>query len=196
MLSNTKIRIYKKGLDKEIFEKFRSICLLEGNESLTEKKIDPENFDGAIWLAFENEELASVSAIERSHYTENSDVARICRYHIQKKFRHGRYGFKILPQQFQWAVEHKFKLIYWTHNSKAKALNELYQKKRRFYSNTDHYFDCPIFNSFHLNKNYLFKDSPNSNILQFIYESKLEPDFIWKPQKSVISMNLALTHHE
>ena len=181
----SQIRLYNHN-DRGLFEIFRKTALREGNQSLIQAKIDPDNFDGSIWIVLENGVIASASAIERSVYTGNLDVGRICRYHILKKFRHGRYGFKMLPLQYQWAKETGLKLLYWTHDIKSPGLNMLYQGKKKFVSGENFYFECLIFKSFTLNKKYYFKDSKKTDMLQYIYESKIDSNYQWHPISSVI----------
>ena len=181
----TEIREYQPE-DRALFEEFRQEALAEGSGSLTSNKINPDSFDGRIWICLEEGRVVSISAVERSHYTFETDVGRICRYHILKPFRHGRYGFKMLPYQHQWASANGFKMLYWTHDTKGRALNELYMGKRRFYSETDFFFDCPVFQSFQLNESFLFKDSLKSDMLQYIYCSYIDPDFQWEPKGCVV----------
>lgn len=168
------------------FEAFRKQALSEGSESLTLEKLNPDQFDGQIWMAYEGNTVASISAVECSHYTGNHEVGRICRYHILKQFRHGRYGFKMLPHQYKWAKENNYSMLYWTHDIRNKALNALYQKRRRFGSSTDYYFDCPVFKSFTLHPELLFKVSDKSDFLQYIYYSNLKTQYVWTPKKCVV----------
>ena len=46
-----------------------------------------------------NNEVASISYAERSFITGTPESIRKCRYHILKKYRHGRYGFKLMKYQ-------------------------------------------------------------------------------------------------
>ena len=105
---NVVIKEYTESNRGEL-ESFRRQTIREGNDSLKSDKFNPEAIDGKIWCAYINSELASISVAEKSHYTDDPDIAvRICRYHILKKYRHSHCGFKMLPYQIEWAKQKNF----------------------------------------------------------------------------------------
>lgn len=165
-------------------ERFREQTFLEGNESLSKKKFDPDTLKGQIWLAYEDDILVSLSAAEESHYTNETNVIRKCRYHILKKYRHGRYGFKFLKQMIPWCQENDYKLLYWTHDVTNVALNALYQRKRKYASTTDNnWFDEWPYTELQTEKNFLFK---TGDMLQYVYSIYIDKKFTWHPQSDHI----------
>lgn len=182
--NNVLIRKYAAS-DRESVENFRKKSFEEGNNSLSLKKYNPDNIAGNTLLFFIDGRLASLSVCEASHYTGDPDIAaRICRHHILKKYRHCNAGFNMLPYHVNWAKKNGFKVIYWTANTKRKALNAQYQHKRRVPGNR--FFDNNLFKSFKLQENFIFKVSPKSDFLQYIYSKSLQLNYHWVPKKNVI----------
>ena len=175
--------------DRELVESFREASFLEGNNSLATDKFDPDQLNGRILLFFYHGQLVSLSVAEASHYTGDPEIAcRVCRYHILQEFRKKFLfcGFKMLRLHSEWAQQQGYSLIYWTHDVKNKALNSLYQRKKKYSLGADtQWFDDPVFKSFHLNPEYLFRVSEKSDMLQFIYQYPLKPGFIWHPKMGV-----------
>ncbi|MBY0383637.1 hypothetical protein K2X05_00635 [bacterium] len=182
------IRPYSRE-DRELVEGFRAATFLEGNKSLAMDKFDPDQLNGRILLFFYQGQLVSLSAAEASHYTGDPETAcRVCRYHILKEYRKKFLfcGFKMLRLHSEWAQQAGYSVIYWTHDVKNKALNSLYQRKKKYSLGVDtKWFDDPVFKSFHLNTEYLFRVSEKSDMLQFIYQHTLKKDFIWHPKLGV-----------
>lgn len=145
--------------------------------------LDPKS---SLWVALVDGVVASISYAQRGFITETLDSIRICRYHILKKYRHGRYGFKMLEKQIAWAKENKFKHVYWTHDITNKALNALYQHKRKYTQGDNTFFDTDYYKQLTLETDILFRDSPKSDMLQYIYSIYLDLDYNWKPKSSVI----------
>jgi len=76
-----------------LIERFRQQTFDEGNRSLSYDKYDPDNKDIETWMCFKDNKLISISAGEKSHYTNDPDIAiRICRYHILKDYRFSHCG--------------------------------------------------------------------------------------------------------
>ena len=120
---------------KEIVEHFLEKARIEGSAgTYTQKKFDLDNLDpkSSLWLAIVDDEVASISYAERSFITGTPESIRKCRYHILKKHRHGRYGFKMMKHQIAWAKENGFKHYYWTHDVNDRAINKLFQHKRTY----------------------------------------------------------------
>jgi hypothetical protein len=186
-----RIEVYNQRFNGDV-EEFRQKTLNEGNESLIQDKFNPEKIDGQILLYFFQDELVSLSVAEASHYTGDPQIAcRICRYHILERFR-SRFlfcGFKMLKVHTDWAKKNGFKVAYWTHNVENRALNYLYQKKRKYSLGADQkWFQDPAFMSYQVNKDYLFKVTEKSDMLQFIYNSVLVDGFQWQPKTNVVPM--------
>lgn len=172
------IRTYLPS-DREIVEAFRLQTFAEGNNSLSVNKFKPDEFDGQIFLFFIDNELASISAVEYSNsYTTDSNVGRICRYHILKKFRHCNAGFKMLPFQVKWAEEKGIKLLYWTHDVNNRALNAMYQHKKMM-PNKKEFFRDPLYQSFQWIPELRFIAG---DCVQYVYAKKLDEAFNWEPQ--------------
>lgn len=164
----------------ESFLDFRSKVENEGGNALDRRKINPLEFEGAIFFHYFENEIGAICAIERSiKYTNEFDVARICRFYILKKYRHNNSGFKMIPEMIEWAKQNKINLIYWTHDKKNKALNMLYQHKKIRKSSEKKYFLSDYFLNFVHVPEFTFVTSAME---QHVYAYKLNPDFIWKPK--------------
>ena len=185
---NVSVREYSSK-DRDLIEKFRMLAKREGNDALASDKYDPDTVDGQTWMTFVEDELASVSVVERSHYTGDPDIAgRICRYHILKKFRHSNAGFGMLPNQVQWAKDNGLKVLYWTHNVDNKALNAMYQGKKKMGMRGKEvpYFMTDTYSAFKLQPDMIFKVSEKSDFLQYVYANILDENYIWRPNYKTI----------
>lgn len=185
---NVSVREYNQ-LDRDLIEQFRMLAARDGNDALASDKYDPDTINGQTWMTFVDDELASISVVERSHYTGDPTVAgRICRYHILKKFRHSNAGFRMLPDQVQWAKNNGLKVLYWTHNVNNKALNAMYQGKKRmpFRGETVPYFMTDTYRAFKLQPDMIFKVSEKSDFLQYVYANVLEEGYNWRPNYKTI----------
>ena len=171
-------------------EKFIHTASSEGSAgTYTKNKLDLENLDefSSLWLVVVNNEVASISYAERSFCTGTPESIRKCRYHILKKYRHGRYGFKMMKHQIAWARSNGFKHYWWTHDVKDRAINELFQHKRKYTSGDNSWFNDADFKQFVLENELLFHDSPKSDMLQFIYSYYIDDSYVWQPTKCVIA---------
>ena len=185
---NVSVRQYNFS-DRDLIEKFRMLAAREGNEALASDKYDPDEVDGQTWMTFVGEELASVSVVERSHYTGDPEISgRICRYHILKKFRHSNAGFRMLPDQVQWAKDNGLKVLYWTHNVDNKALNAMYQGKKKMGMRGEEvpYFMTDTYRAFKLQPDMIFKVSEKSDFLQYVYANILDENYVWRPDYKTI----------
>jgi hypothetical protein len=180
--------VYVKQYDiscRQAIDEFIEIAISEGNDSYRTSKFHPDYIKGQTWLTFVDNELASISVVERSYYTGDPDIAgRICRYHILKKFRHSNAGFRMLSDQVQWAKDNHLKVLYWTHNVNNKALNALYQHKRTmpFRGESVPYFMTDTYKAFVIQPDMIFKVSMKSDLLQYVYANILEDGFEWRPR--------------
>jgi hypothetical protein len=185
---NISVREYSPD-DRDLIEEFRMLAAREGNDALHSDKYDPDTINGQTWMTFIQDKLASVSVVERSHYTGDPDIAgRICRYHILKKFRHSNAGFRMLPNQVQWAKDNGLKVLYWTHNVNNKALNAMYQGKKKMGMRGKEvpYFMTDTYRAFKLQPDMIFKVSEKSDFLQYVYANILEEGYTWRPDYKTI----------
>jgi|TARA_B110000908_G_C10267709_1_gene466190 hypothetical protein len=180
------VKEYNSTMSNDLLH-FRRQVLAEGNNSLISDKFNPDNLDGKIWCVYINDILASISVAESSHYTGDPDAAvRICRYHILKKYRHSHCGFRMLPYQIEWAKNQQYKVLYWTHDVKNRALNALYQHKKRMTDpEAKQFFEAEWYKQVQFDKRWLFKVAATSDFLQYVYYIDLQNEnFIWVPAKS------------
>ena len=174
---------------KHLIEEFRLETFKEGNESLSYEKYDPDYADLETWMVFADNKLISISAVESSHYTGDSHIAaRVCRYHILKPWRFTHCGLMMADSQIEWARNEGFQILYCTHDVANKAINALYQRKKQMtdpafkkWTNTEWYINLQ------LEKDFLFKVSPKTDFLQFVYSINLnDKEFKWKPKKNIV----------
>jgi hypothetical protein len=168
-----------------MIERFRLQTFKEGNDSLTYKKYNPDNPEIETWMSFKDDKLISISAAESSHYTNDPDIAiRVCRYHILKEFRHTHCGLIMAEHQIKWAREKGFKILYITHDIRNKAINNLYQRKKKM---TDKGFKKFItgewWTKLQLEKSFLFT---TGKMLQYVYSIRLQGDYDWQPVSDFI----------
>ena len=174
---------------KELVETFLKQARAEGSSSTyTQHKFDIDKLDSksSLWLAIVDGEVASISYAERSFITGTPESIRKCRYHILKKHRHGRYGFKIMKHQIAWAKENGFKHYYWTHDVKDKAINKLFQHKRTYIIGDNSWFNDEDYKKLTLETEFVFHDSPKSDMIQFVYSYYIDPNYKWQPTDRVI----------
>ena len=174
------------------YEDFIHQASIEGSSQTFRKdKINPENLDpeSSLWIALIDEIIVSTSYAQRSFITNTPESIRKCRYHILKKYRHGRYGFKFMEKQIKWAKEKGFKHYYWTHDVNDRAINQLFQHKRTYLrgKQDDRYFQSEDYKKFKLETDFVFRDSPKSDMLQFVYSYYIDKNYAWKPTKSIIN---------
>ena len=168
-----------------LIERFRQQTFNEGNRSLSYDKYDPDNKNIETWMCFKDNKLISISAGEKSHYTNDPDIAvRVCRYHILKEFRHTHCGLIMAEHQIKWAREKGFKILYITHDIKNKAINNLYQRRKQM---TDKAFKEHIngewYTKLQVEKNFLFK---TGDMLQYVYSIRLQENYDWQPKSEYI----------
>lgn len=174
-------------------EAFRELSFREGNDSLAYDKYDPDNINGQSFLNYVDGELASLSVIEASHYTGDPEVAaRGCRLHIATKFRPAWLGLLHAPKQIEWAKNNGFKIFFFTHDIRNRAINAMYQKRRfgaamtplqkqmEWMWTSDWYQDLKTDNRL------LFQVDPRSDLLQYVYYWTLEDGFVWAPPSNVV----------
>jgi len=169
-----------------LIEKFRLKTWEEGNKSLAYKKYNPDNPDIETWMCFKDDKLISISVGEKSHYTNDPDIAlRVCRYHILKGYRCSHCGLIMGEHQIKWAREKGYQILYVTHDIKKRAINSLYQRRKKM---TDKAFKEHIngewYTKLQLEKKFLFKIG---EMLQYVYSIRLQDDnFKWQPKSKFI----------
>ena len=168
-----------------MIERFRLQTFKEGNDSLTYKKYNPDNPEIETWMSFKDDKLISISAAESSHYTNDPDIAvRVCRYHILKEFRHTHCGLIMAEHQIKWAREKGFKILYITHDIKNKAINNLYQRKKKMTDKEFKKFTTgEWWTKLQLEKSFLFT---TGKMLQYVYSIRLQGDYDWQPVSDFI----------
>lgn len=179
---------------KNPVNEFMDIARQEGSAgTYTQTKIDLDNLDqeSSLWISVVEGKVVSISYAQRSFITDTPESIRKCRYHILRKYRRGRFGFKMMKKQIAWAREKGFKHYYWTHDVKDKAINELFQHKRTYGlgDNDNQYFNDPDFLNLKLETGMVFRDTPKSDMIQFIYSYYIDPNYVWQPTKSIIKYN-------
>ena len=171
---------------RSLIEKFRLKTWEEGNKSLAYKKYNPDNPDIETWMCFKDDKLISISAGEKSHYTNDPDIAlRVCRYHILKGYRFSHCGLIMGEHQIKWAREKGYQILYVTHDIKKRAINSLYQRRKKM---TDKAFkehiDGEWYTKLQVEKKFLFKIG---EMLQYVYSIRLQDDnFKWQPKSKFI----------
>lgn len=173
---------YDKDKHYDLFLNFRDKVEAEGSVALDRKKVDPLDFDGAIFFHLIDNSVAAIAAIERSmKYTGETNVARLCRFYILKRYRLNNSGFKLLPYLVEWGISQNFDLLYWTHDKSNRALNALYQHKRIRSTQEKHYYTSDVFLNFKLCENMTFITGSRS-MEQYVYAFKLNDTFKWNPK--------------
>jgi hypothetical protein len=181
----TRIAAYDEGMRPQL-EAFMDQTIADGNDTLKWNRINPLAFEGKIWCSFEGDLMVSMMALEDDRYTMTPNSGRVCRYHILKSHRHGRYGFMMLDHLYAHARDNANDLIYWTHDINNKPLNALYQHKKKFADGGDNsYYDREPFTLLTLDTRWLFKVSETSTLLQYVYYIKFR-EFEWIPKKCVL----------
>lgn len=171
-------------------EEFKLKAIAEGNDSM--KKLSLTDINGVLFMHFKDNVLISVMAVEDSkRYTGEGDSCRMCRYHILKEHRHSNSGFKMLPYQVEWAKLNGYKVIYWTHDVKNRAMNALYQHKRKYplVESGKSNFDSELYLSFKLVPEIVFKVSKTDPMLQYIYAKILVDNYNWEPKENIVYIN-------
>ena len=137
-------------------------------------------------MCFKDDKLISISVGEKSHYTNDPDIAlRVCRYHILKGYRFSHCGLIKVEHQIKWAREKGYQILYVTHDIKKRAINSLYQRRKKM---TDKAFKEHIngewYTKLQLEKKFLFKIG---EMLQYVYSIRLQDDnFKWQPKSKFI----------
>ena len=87
--------------------------------------------------------------------------------------------------QIKWARENKFELLYITHDIKKRAINRLYQRRKKMtVPSFEEHTKGEWYNSLQLEKDFLFK---TGKMLQYVYSIRLQnPNYVWKSMSKYI----------
>ena len=160
----------------------------EGNGETFDNKYHPYKSPGETFVALWEGRPAGLISAEPSTYTSDPDIAiRACRLHIVKEYRTKQIGFRLWDKCYWYAKENNYKVVFFTHDVNAKAMNEIYQHKKKslFKGAVIDPYKLVSWNAIKLNNEYLFKVDPNAEFYQNIYYSTFE-DYIWKPKLNVV----------
>ena len=168
-----------------LIEKFRQQTFKEGNNSIGYDKYDPDNKDIETWMCFKDNKLISISAAEKSQYTNDPDIAvRVCRYHILDGYRFSHCGLIMGEHQIKWAREKGYKILYITHDINNITINKLYQRRKVMtVPSFKEHTKGEWYNNLQLEKNFLFK---TKDTLQYVYSIRLQGDYDWQPKSDFI----------
>ena len=173
-------------LYREFVYEFCEQAAREKNFALTPKLYNPDDPSIETWLCFLKGKLISISALERSHYTNDPDIAvRACRYHILKDFRLTHCGLRMAEAQVPWARAQGYQILYITHDVNNKALNYLYQRKKKIPVKSFHEFTkSEWYTQLELERDFFFQAG---DTLQFVYSIRLQDkNFVWQPRSKYI----------
>ena len=187
-MHQVKVKTYKKSLRNQI-EDFRKKTFDEGNDALPIEKYNPDDINGKTFMAYVDGELASIAVLEEDHYvTDNDNIVRACRFHTLKKFRNLNMGAAyLLPEMISYALQNGYRTIYWTHDTSKRAINAVYQKKRRPPNNRKVY-ESSFWQSIKYDCRWLFQVDPKSDMLQYVYYigEQIQPkkNYVWNKHGS------------
>jgi len=193
IFESEKITQYNHDWYQAVDDFIHTACEEGSAGTYTKQKLDLDNLDplSSLWLSVVNNTVVSISYAQRSFITGTPESIRKCRYHILKNYRRGRFGFKMMKHQIAWAKSNGFKHYYWTHDVKDHAINQLFQHKKTYSlgDNDNQYFRDPDFLKLTLEKQMVFRDTPKSDMIQFVYSYYIDPAYKWQPTKSVINFS-------
>jgi len=188
-------RIELKSLElSELLDHAVENAIQDGNGEAFEGKYDPHTQEGETYVALMDGRLAGIISAEPSTYTGDPDIAiRACRLHIVKEYRTKQIGFYLWDRCYWYAKENNYKVVYFTHHTKSKAMNEIYQHKKKslFKGAKIDPYKLVSWNAMKLNKDYLFKVDPNAEFYQNIYYSTFG-DYTWEPKKNIVEYDESL----
>ena len=163
----------------------------EGNGETFDNKYHPYESPGETFVALWEGRPAGLVSCEPSIYTGDSDIAaRACRLHVLKDFRAKQIGFALLEACYQWAKD-KYKVLYITHDINSRAMNAIYQKKKKslFEGASKNPYELESWKKLEWNKEYIFKVDPRAEFYQNIYQIILEEGFHWNPKTNVVEFD-------
>ena len=163
----------------------------EGNGEAFEGKYDPLTTPGETFVALWEGRPAGLISCEPSTYTGDPDVAaRATRLHVLEDYRAKQIGFYLFDACYRYALD-KYKVIYITHDVSSRAMNAIYQHKKKslFKGASKNPYELDSWKNLTWNKEYLFKVDPVAEFYQNIYQVILEEGFHWKPKTNVVDFN-------
>ena len=106
----------------------------EGNGEAFEGKYDPLTTPGETYVIVVDGRPAGMVSVEPSTYTGDPEIAaRACRLHVIKEYRAKQLGFLLLDACYGYCQQQGYKVLYITHDVKARAMNAIYQKRKKYY---------------------------------------------------------------
>tara|TARA_Y100000004_G_scaffold101143_1_gene113387 strand:+ start:41 stop:616 length:576 start_codon:yes stop_codon:yes gene_type:complete len=160
----------------------------EGNGETFNNKYHPYKSPGETFVAVWNGRPAGLVSCEPSTYTGDPDIAaRACRLHVLKDFRTKQIGFGLLNACYEYC-KGKYKILYITHDINAKGMNAIYQKKKKslFKGASKNPYELEAWKKLETNNDYYFIVDPSApHYKQYIYQIKLDDDFVWQPKTNV-----------
>ena len=103
----------------------------EGNGETFDNKYHPYESPGETFVALWEGKPAGLISCEPSTYTGDPDVAaRATRLHVLKDYRAKQIGFYLFDACYRYALD-KYKVIYITHDVSSRAMNAIYQHKKK-----------------------------------------------------------------
>lgn len=168
-------------------EDFRQRTYEEGNDALPLYKYNPDSLAGQSFCVIADGEIASLAVLEEDHYaTCDSKVLRACRFHTLKKYRNHALGTSyLLPAMIDWASNRNYDCVYWTHDTKNRALNAIYQKKKTP-GHYKHLKDDKFWSRLKFDDTWLFQVDPKSDLLQYVYYIPLKDGYTMSPKKNAV----------
>ena len=164
----------------------------EGNGEAFEGKYDPLTTPGETYVIVVDGRPAGMVSVEPSTYTGDPEIAaRACRLHIIKEYRAKQLGFLLLDACYGYCQQQGYKVLYITHDVKARAMNAIYQKRKKslFKGASKNFYFLPAWKKLTWNKEYIFKVDPRAEFYQYIYHIILEDGFHWKPATNVVGFD-------
>lgn len=164
----------------------------EGNGEAFEGKYDPLKTPGETYVIVVDGRPAGMVSVEPSTYTGDPEIAaRACRLHVIKEYRAKQLGFLLLDACYGYCQQQGFKVLYITHDVKARAMNAIYQKRKKslFKGASKNFYFLPAWKQLTWNKEYIFKVDPRAEFYQYIYHIILEEGFHWKPVTNVVGFD-------
>tara|TARA_Y100000361_G_scaffold107266_1_gene97031 strand:+ start:42 stop:620 length:579 start_codon:yes stop_codon:yes gene_type:complete len=161
----------------------------EGNGETFDNKYHPYKSPGETFVALWEGRPAGLISAEPSTYTSDPDIAiRACRLHVLKDYRAKQIGFHLYDKCYKYAKDNGYKVCYITHDVKSRAMNAIYQHKKKslFKGSSRDPYELESWKSLEWNQEYLFQVDPQAEFYQNIYQSILEPGYHWKPKSNVV----------
>tara|TARA_B100000427_G_C15453376_1_gene570601 strand:+ start:126 stop:710 length:585 start_codon:yes stop_codon:yes gene_type:complete len=161
----------------------------EGNGEAFNNKYHPYKSPGETFVALWEGRPAGMISAEPSTYTNDPDIAiRACRLHVLKPYRTKQLGFHLYDHCYHYAKDNGYKVCYITHDVKSRAMNAIYQHKKKslFAGSSRDPYELESWKNLEWNQEYLFQVDLKAEFYQNIYQTILEEGYHWIPTSNVI----------